>query len=193
MNGEIMPTDEARVPVLDRGFIWGDGVYEIWSRAAAHIHDPEHRERTARLSRLELHLAALAPHHGFRGSRGVGVVRTRRAVPSPSSQGTPSRPSRLNRPKSSHRATFATARCVAGAGSGFLDRADPPSTSARSSLAEVAGGEVAEAQRPCQASPPDTHGDHAPSPASPRRWVSTHAIASAFARFRAAPTRSSPA
>jgi branched-chain amino acid aminotransferase len=29
VNGEIMPTDEARVSVLDRGFLWGDGVYEI--------------------------------------------------------------------------------------------------------------------------------------------------------------------
>jgi branched-chain amino acid aminotransferase len=29
VNGEIMPTDEARVSVLDRGFLWGDGVYEV--------------------------------------------------------------------------------------------------------------------------------------------------------------------
>ena len=29
VNGKIMPTDEARVSVLDRGFLWGDGVYEI--------------------------------------------------------------------------------------------------------------------------------------------------------------------
>jgi branched-chain amino acid aminotransferase len=29
VNGEIMPTDEARVSILDRGFLWGDGVYEI--------------------------------------------------------------------------------------------------------------------------------------------------------------------
>jgi branched-chain amino acid aminotransferase len=29
VNGEIVPTDEARVSILDRGFLWGDGVYEI--------------------------------------------------------------------------------------------------------------------------------------------------------------------
>lgn len=29
VNGKIMPTDEARIPVVDRGFLWGDGVYEI--------------------------------------------------------------------------------------------------------------------------------------------------------------------
>lgn len=29
LNGEWMPIDEARVPVLDRGFIFGDGVYEF--------------------------------------------------------------------------------------------------------------------------------------------------------------------
>ena len=29
LNGEFMPLDEARIPVLDRGFIFGDGVYEV--------------------------------------------------------------------------------------------------------------------------------------------------------------------
>jgi branched-chain amino acid aminotransferase len=29
LNGEILPTAEARVSVLDRGFLWGDGVYEV--------------------------------------------------------------------------------------------------------------------------------------------------------------------
>ncbi len=29
LNGEYLPADEARVPVLDRGFIFGDGVYEV--------------------------------------------------------------------------------------------------------------------------------------------------------------------
>lgn len=29
LNGEFMPLEEARVPVLDRGFIFGDGVYEV--------------------------------------------------------------------------------------------------------------------------------------------------------------------
>ncbi len=29
LNGEFLPLEEARVPVLDRGFIFGDGVYEV--------------------------------------------------------------------------------------------------------------------------------------------------------------------
>ena len=29
LNGEFLPIEEARIPVLDRGFIYGDGVYEL--------------------------------------------------------------------------------------------------------------------------------------------------------------------
>ena len=29
LNGEFMPAAEARIPVLDRGFIFGDGIYEV--------------------------------------------------------------------------------------------------------------------------------------------------------------------
>ncbi len=29
LNGDFMPVEEARIPVLDRGFIFGDGVYEV--------------------------------------------------------------------------------------------------------------------------------------------------------------------
>ena len=29
LNGEWLPLEEARVPVLDRGFIFGDGIYEV--------------------------------------------------------------------------------------------------------------------------------------------------------------------
>jgi len=29
LNGEFTPIEEARIPVLDRGFIFGDGVYEV--------------------------------------------------------------------------------------------------------------------------------------------------------------------
>src|SRR6266446_2250241 len=30
LNGELMPVDEARVPVWDRGFLFGDAVYEVF-------------------------------------------------------------------------------------------------------------------------------------------------------------------
>jgi len=29
LNGDFMPIEQARIPVLDRGFIFGDGVYEV--------------------------------------------------------------------------------------------------------------------------------------------------------------------
>ena len=29
LNGQFLPIEEAKVPVLDRGFIYGDGVYEL--------------------------------------------------------------------------------------------------------------------------------------------------------------------
>jgi D-alanine transaminase len=54
LNGKFMPLEEARVPVLDRGFIFGDGVYElvpVYSRIPFRI--DEH------LARLERSLAAV--------------------------------------------------------------------------------------------------------------------------------------
>jgi D-alanine transaminase len=46
LNGQFMPIEEARIPVLDRGFIFGDGVYEIipvYSRRAFRLE--EHLQR----------------------------------------------------------------------------------------------------------------------------------------------------
>ncbi len=46
LNGQFMPIEEARIPVLDRGFIFGDGVYEVipvYSRRAFRL--AEHLER----------------------------------------------------------------------------------------------------------------------------------------------------
>ncbi len=52
LNGKFLPIEEARVPVLDRGFIFGDGVYElvpVYSRVPFRLE--EH------LTRLERSLA----------------------------------------------------------------------------------------------------------------------------------------
>ena len=60
LNGEYLPLEEAKVPVLDRGFIFGDGVYEVvpvYSKVAFRL--DEH------LARLERSLAAVGirnPH-----------------------------------------------------------------------------------------------------------------------------------
>ena len=29
LNGSLMPLSDAKIPVLDRGFIFGDGIYEV--------------------------------------------------------------------------------------------------------------------------------------------------------------------
>ena len=49
LNGRFLPIEEAKVPVLDRGFIFGDGVYElvpVYSRVAFRLD-----EHLARLER----------------------------------------------------------------------------------------------------------------------------------------------
>jgi D-alanine transaminase len=46
LNGEFMPLEQARVPVLDRGFIFGDGVYEVIPVYSHHpFRLPEHLRR----------------------------------------------------------------------------------------------------------------------------------------------------
>ncbi|MFO1363054.1 MAG: D-amino acid aminotransferase [Burkholderiales bacterium] len=55
LNGEYLPLAEARIPVLDRGFIFGDGVYEVI---------PAYGRR---LFRLREHLARL--EHSLRAVR----------------------------------------------------------------------------------------------------------------------------
>jgi D-alanine transaminase len=49
LNGDFLPLDQARVSVLDRGFIFGDGVYEVipvYSRRPFRL--PEHLQRLQR-------------------------------------------------------------------------------------------------------------------------------------------------
>lgn len=48
LNGAYVPRSEAKIPVEDRGFIFGDGVYEVW------------RVINGRLFESERHLARLA-------------------------------------------------------------------------------------------------------------------------------------
>ena len=56
LNGEFVPLAEARVPVLDRGFIFGDGVYEVVPvYARVPFRWAQHRARLARsLAKLRI-------------------------------------------------------------------------------------------------------------------------------------------
>ena len=49
LNGEFMPLQNARIPVLDRGFIFGDSVYEVIPVYSRHpFRLPEHLARLQR-------------------------------------------------------------------------------------------------------------------------------------------------
>jgi len=57
LNGEYLPLAEAKIPVLDRGFIFGDGVYEVipaYGRAlfrlSEHLARLEHSLRSVRIA-----------------------------------------------------------------------------------------------------------------------------------------------
>jgi D-alanine transaminase len=72
LNGEFMPIAEAKIPVLDRGFIFGDGAYEVipvYSRRAFRL--AEH------LARLAASLAAIRienPYSEARWSELLGKI-----------------------------------------------------------------------------------------------------------------------
>jgi D-alanine transaminase len=60
LNGKVLPIEEAKIPVLDRGFIFGDGVYEVvpvYSRVAFRL-----EEHLARLERSLGEVGIRNPH-----------------------------------------------------------------------------------------------------------------------------------
>jgi len=67
LNGRFLPRDEACVPVMDRGFLFGDSVYEVIPVYGGHLFRLEHH-----LSRLDSSLAAIRmanplSHEAWRG------------------------------------------------------------------------------------------------------------------------------
>lgn len=72
LSGTFLPVEEARVPVLDRGFIFGDGVYEV---IPAYSRQPFCLD--AHLARLAASLAAIRvanPHSDTQWARLIGEV-----------------------------------------------------------------------------------------------------------------------
>ena len=70
LNGQFMPIEDARIPVLDRGFIFGDGVYEVipvYSRHAFRL--KEH------LRRLQASLDAIRLPNPHDAPEWTGLVR----------------------------------------------------------------------------------------------------------------------
>ena len=69
LNGQFLPLDEAKVPVLDRGFIFGDGIYEVvpvYSRVPFRL--DEH------LARLERSLAAVQIRNPYGRTEWRGII-----------------------------------------------------------------------------------------------------------------------
>ncbi len=60
LNGRFLPIEEASIPVLDRGFIYGDGVYEV---IPVYDREPFHLDRhLARLARSLASVRIANPH-----------------------------------------------------------------------------------------------------------------------------------
>jgi len=78
LNGKFMPIAEAYVPVLDRGFIFGDGVYEVipvYSQRAFRL--PEHLKRLqSSLDGIRLH----NPHSETEWTRLINELIARNAA-----------------------------------------------------------------------------------------------------------------
>ena len=58
LNGQFLPVEKASLSVLDRGFIFGDGVYEVWRVVDGKLFEHERHERRLRrgLKLLEIAL-----------------------------------------------------------------------------------------------------------------------------------------
>ena len=58
LNGEFLPVENASLSVLDRGFIFGDGVYEVWRVVEGRLFEHERHDRRLRrgLKLLEIAL-----------------------------------------------------------------------------------------------------------------------------------------
>ena len=56
LNGQFLPAADAKISVLDRGFIFGDGVYEVWRVVEGQLfeHERHHRRLLSGLKSLRI-------------------------------------------------------------------------------------------------------------------------------------------
>ena len=68
LNGSYLPSERAQLSALDRGFVFGDGVYEVWRVVNGRLFEAErHRERLERgLRELQIGPADGADADGLR-------------------------------------------------------------------------------------------------------------------------------
>ena len=60
LNGQFLPAEKAMISVLDRGFIFGDGVYEVWRVVEGKLFEHERHDRRLRrgLKTIEIDVPA---------------------------------------------------------------------------------------------------------------------------------------
>src|SRR5216683_2797274 len=82
LNGKQMPLADVMIPALDRGFLFGDAVYEVMRVYQGRLWlENGHWERLARsLSAIRIPLTPPSPPGGEGGVRGVDLVRLRQRV-----------------------------------------------------------------------------------------------------------------
>ena len=69
LNGKFLPLEEAKVPVLDRGFIFGDGIYElvpVYSRTPFRLE--------GHLARMERSLAEVKITNPYTRARWTAII-----------------------------------------------------------------------------------------------------------------------
>jgi D-alanine transaminase len=57
LNGRYVPADEATISALDRGFIFGDGVYEVWRVLRGQLFEAERHQQRLERGLRELRIA----------------------------------------------------------------------------------------------------------------------------------------
>ena len=57
LNGEFLPVEQAKLSVFDRGFIFGDGVYEVWRVVDGRLFEHRRHDRRLRHGLRELEIA----------------------------------------------------------------------------------------------------------------------------------------
>ena len=79
LNGEFLPFDQARVPVMDRGFLFADGIYEVSAIIDGRLVD--NTEHLARLDRSLGEIGIRNPHDAAEWERLQTELVARNAVP----------------------------------------------------------------------------------------------------------------
>src|SRR5688572_517640 len=69
LNGQFLPAEQAKISVLDRGFIFGDGVYEVWRVVEGQLF--EHARHEKRLKRGLKSLEIALPDREVEALKGV--------------------------------------------------------------------------------------------------------------------------